>query len=144
MFAPRQADQLNQLRHPGGDFCFRHARDLHREGDVFIYRTRPEQVEVLEDHADLQPRLAQALTARGGDILTVDGHATLGGLLQAIEQADQSTFPRAAVADDAVNLPLLNRQVHIIHGGNRYLSVVKNLRDIPQDDHFVGVSVMAV
>ncbi|MNZ71722.1 hypothetical protein D3C78_900880 [compost metagenome] len=64
IFATRQAHQLHQFRHARRDFVFRYARDLHGKSNVLADGSRPQQVEVLENHADFQSRLAQCFALR--------------------------------------------------------------------------------
>ena len=96
---------------------------------------------MLKHHADLQARLAQRVTFCGGDILPVNGDAPGARFLQTVQQANQRAFPGAAVTDNAVNLSLLYRQIDVINGSQRDLSVVKNLRNIPEYDHSYSLSV---
>ena len=52
----------------------------------------------------------------------IDQHATAAGLLQAIDGADQRRFAGTAAADNAENLPVLNRQVDTLEGIHRSLA----------------------
>jgi hypothetical protein len=106
ILATFQANQLHQLGHARLDVGFWHAGNLHRESDILAHRARPQQVEVLEHHADFQARLAQRFTLCGRDILPVNGHAAGAGFFQTVQQTNQRAFPCAAVTDNSVNLSL--------------------------------------
>ena len=86
-------------------------------------------------------RLAQRFTLCRRDILPVNGHASGAGFFQTVQQTNQRAFPGSAVADNSVNLSLLYRQIDVINGSQRDLSVVKNLRNIPEYDHSYSQSV---
>ncbi|MNE16966.1 hypothetical protein D3C80_1099290 [compost metagenome] len=64
IFATRQAHQFHQFRYARRNFVFRYARDLHGKSNVLADGSRPQQVEVLENHADFQSRLAQCFAFR--------------------------------------------------------------------------------
>ena len=90
---------------------------------------------MLKHHADLQTRLAQGFTFCGRNVLPVDGYAAAARFFQTIQQANKRTFTCAAVTDDPVYLSLCYRQIDIINGRERHLSVVKNLRNIAENYH---------
>ena len=85
-----------------------HSGDLHGEADVFQAGALHEQVELLEDHAD-----GAALTdaapcgVHGAQILAVNDHLTGGGPLQQVDAAHQGGLARAAHADDAEDVAVL-------------------------------------
>ncbi len=114
-----QADGVQQFGHARIDLRARRAGQLQREGDIGRHGARGEQVEVLEDHADLPAQHAQALGIECGDILAIDQQAAAGGLLQSIDQADQGGFARTGMADDAEHFAGLDGQVQRLQRGNR-------------------------
>ena len=144
MLAAFQANELNKLGHASLDIGFRYAGNLHRERNILAHRARPQQVEVLKYHADLQTRLAQCFTFCGRNVLPVNGYAAAAWFFQTIQQADKRAFTCAAVTDDPVYLPLCYRQIDVINGRERHLSVVKNLRNIAENDHSYLLSVPLV
>src|SRR5690606_32171452 len=62
-----------------------------------------EQVDVLEDHPDLQPLAAQRALAQPAEGDAVDRHRAGGGLLQGGEAADERRLPGARLTDDPVD-----------------------------------------
>lgn len=69
-----------------------------------------EQVELLEDHADLLSQAAQ-ISAGGVEVFAVDFDHAVVDRLQAVECAQQSRFARAAAADDRHDLAFLDAEV---------------------------------
>ncbi|MOA17392.1 hypothetical protein D3C78_1376490 [compost metagenome] len=90
---------------------------------------------MLKHHADFQPRLAQGIAFGSGDIETFNLNAAAAGRFQPVQQADQRAFTGAAVADDAVDLPGLDRQVDVIHCDNAALCAVKSFANVRKNDH---------
>ena len=52
-----------------------------------------------------------------------------------------SVFSPRRLANNAVYLPLLNRQIDVINGRERHLAVVKDLRNIAENNHSYSLSV---
>ena len=73
-----------------------------------------EQVEALEDHADLPPDLQQLLLAERHDVLPVHQHLAGGRPLKQVDAAHQRRFARAGQADDAENFAVRDREIHIL------------------------------
>ena len=55
---------------------------------------------MLEDHADLAAKRAQALGVQLGNVFTVDNDTAAGGFLQTVDQAQQGALAGTGVADD--------------------------------------------
>ena len=89
------------------------ARDLEREADVAQHRALLEQVEALEDHADVLPRLEQIASAELRHVAPVDAHRAGGRPFEEIDAAHERALAGTAQADDAEDLPVLDAQVHI-------------------------------
>ena len=89
------------------------ARDLEREADVAQHRALLEQVEALEDHADVLPRLEQIASAELRHVAPVDAHRAGGRPLEEVDAAHERALSGAAQADNAEDLPVLDAQVHI-------------------------------
>lgn len=90
---------------------------------------------MLEHHADFQACLAQMAAFGAGNIETAHVNAAAGGRFQAVEQADQRAFARAAVADDAVNLPGVHRQTDVVYRHYAALCAVKSFANVRKNDH---------
>ena len=109
-----KADDPQQLLRPLLRFRLRRAGDLQREADVAQDRPLLEQVEALEDHADLPPDLQQLLLAEGHDVLPVHQHLARGRPLKQVDAAHQRRFARAGQADDTENFAVCDREIHIL------------------------------
>jgi hypothetical protein len=90
------------------------------------------EVEVIEDHAQLAPHLAQ-LT--GGELpmqlFPVDGDGAGGGCLQIVDAADERTLARSAGADDCDALTALDREIDVAE----YLALAKILVETAYVNH---------
>ena len=60
----------------------------------------------------------------GADVLVVDQHAAGGGLLQAVQGADQRRLAGAAAADHAEHLAAADREVDVDQAGSRCAGIV--------------------
>ena len=89
VLAVGQADDLQHLVHALVDGLLLHAGDLHREGDVAAHVALLQEVEVLEDHGDFLPQLAQRLGREARQVLAVDDDVAAGRLLQKIDAAHE-------------------------------------------------------
>ena len=89
---------------------------LKRISDVLRHRFGGEQVELLENHADLLPDRAQLALVQCRDVGTEHGHRAGSGTLQCVDQPHQSGFAGTGIADDAENVATVNAQADIIHG----------------------------
>ena len=108
-----QSDELEQLLGARLRLVALDARDLEREADVAQHRALLEQVEALEDHADVLPRLEQIASAELRHVAPVDAHRAGGRPFEEIDAAHERALAGTAQADDAEDLPVLDAQVHI-------------------------------
>ena len=129
-----QAHELEQVHHFVAPFFFGERGAAQGIGHVGIHGARFHQVEVLENHADLAPRLAQFFGREGGELLAVHKDSPGGGPLQQVDQADQRGFARAAVADHAEDFPILDREAHAAHGVHLARAAFKGFISILYDD----------
>ncbi|MNP08456.1 hypothetical protein D3C76_1005250 [compost metagenome] len=106
-----QPYQLQQLLGAACAFVGRHAGHLHRQRHVFSDRATGQQVEVLEDHRDLAPQLAQSNGAEGGNVLAIDQHLPVTGRFQPVDQPQQGGLACTAAANDPEHLALADVQV---------------------------------
>ena len=123
-----QAHQLQKLHGPLLCLDGGHPRDLHGEADIAQAGALHEQVKLLEDHADAPPLLPQGLGREGGHVLPVDEHASLGGTFQQVDAPHQGGLARAAHADDAVDGPVADGDIHMVQRGKGPLLGGKDLR----------------
>ena len=71
----READQAQRLRHLGADLGAAGADHLQRVGDVVVDGAVGQQLEVLEDGADVAPQLRDLLLRQGADVAAGDADA---------------------------------------------------------------------
>jgi hypothetical protein len=89
-----QTDPRQQFGHALIDLAARQlAGQGQRQRDVVGNGLGGQQVEVLEDHPDLLAETAQAVGVQRGDFFAVDDDLAAAGVFQAIDQAQQGTFP---------------------------------------------------
>ena len=121
--------------------CFRlcgfPVRPAQPEGqhDIIQAGALHEQVETLEDHGNLPSHGTQLLLVHGSHIPAVHQHRTFRRPFQHVDTADQRTLARAAHTDDAVHIPVLNRQVDVAQRVHRSVQRLKLLGQILQLNH---------
>ena len=72
-----------------------------------------EEIEVLEDHADLAPHLGDILDV-AGQLDAVDHNVAALMFLQTVDAADQGRFARSRRAADHDALTLVDRQIDVL------------------------------
>ena len=110
----------------------------HHGGQNVLERRRAgDEVEGLEDHADLAAELAQRLAGELGNVRVVHGQFALGDVDHAVDGADQRGFARAGEADDGDEFALLELEVDVLETldavGIRFGNVLK----FDQKGHFL-------
>ena len=106
----READQAQRLRHLGADRGAAGADHLQRVGDVVVDGAVGEQLEVLEDRADVAPQLRDLLLRQGADVAAGDADAAVGGRLVADQGLDQGRLAAAGRADEEDEFAAVDRQ----------------------------------
>ena len=111
-----------------------------REGDVLEHRRVLDQVELLEDHPDPLPGLAQCAPRQRGQLLAGDKDATGIGSLQQIDQPQQRRLAGPALADQPKDLALAHRQRQRLDSGKDLATgKVEGLAHAIEADHGVRV-----
>ncbi|MNC60167.1 hypothetical protein D3C75_1100280 [compost metagenome] len=90
---------------------------------------------MLEDHADALAQAAQSAGVEGGAVLAVDQDASAGGLLEAIDQAQQGALAGAGVADQTEDLTGADLQGGGLQGGDIAAIDPVRLVDVVELDH---------
>src|SRR5262249_55216665 len=108
-----QTDEVEDLRHLGADDVLRPADHLERERDVLVDRLVREQLEVLEDTADVAAQLRNLPSAEAADVAPGDEHTTSGRDLVTKQQLEERRLPRARRAheEDELALQDLEREI---------------------------------
>jgi hypothetical protein len=128
-------DQIEQRQHRRFDLGALHARELERQRDVIEYRARRQQIEVLEDHADLAARLAQLARGHRRQIAAADQDITFSRPRQQVDRAHQCTFAGAAAADDAEYFARRNGQIDVVQRFDPAPRPCEALRNSAKFDH---------
>jgi len=73
---------------------------------------------VLENHADLLTETAQAVGVHCGHVFVIDDDLAAARGFEAVDQAQQCTFTRTGVTNQAEHLAALNTQTGGVQRGN--------------------------
>ena len=130
-----EAGQRQQRADFGGDGFFVRADEFQRQGDVVVHRAAGEQVEVLEDHADLAARLGQISLGQGHQILAIDDDLTVGGTLKQVDATNEGTLAGTRGADHAEDLALWHMQAHVTQGVHGVSALTVDFVETVQLDH---------
>ena len=106
-----EPDERKQLRNFWLDFTCGLARELQWKCDVVVDGRGGQQVEVLEDHADVTAFLAQLALAHFHQVASVYEHFAARRTLKHIDAADERGLARAREPDDAVDGAALDGEV---------------------------------
>ena len=139
--AVAEAHELEELGDAGLALGAAHAGQFQRVGDVAGHRAGGEEVELLEDHADVPAHRPQLLFLHSGDVRAVEQHAAGGGGFQAVDQPDQRRLAGTGVADDAEDTARLDGQRHVVEGAGRGLAGAEDLGNAAQLDAGAGPTV---
>jgi hypothetical protein len=141
LHAVRHADALERLLHPLLALRRGHAAVGERQLDVLVHRQVADEVEGLEDEADLAVADARPVGhAQVGDRLRVERVAPLGRRVEETEQREQRRLAAARGPGDRHELPVLDLQVDPREGVGLDLVGVEDLGDSLEADErqFVG------
>ena len=130
----RLRGQADERQHPvdrRSDLAARRAGHLERERHVLPDRLGRQQLEVLEDDADLAPHLGHLPSPEPGDILAVEDDLATGRELVADQQLDERRLARARRTDEEDEVALGDDEVDVAQGE---LAVRVRLRDVVQDE----------
>ena len=127
-----QADELEDGRHLGPDDVLGPADHLEGEGDVLVHRLVREQLEVLEDAADVAAQVRHLPARQLGDVLAGDPDPALLGHLLLVHQPEHRGLARPRGADEEDELALLDVDLGVTKGDD--LALV-DLRDVLELDH---------
>ena len=108
---------------------------LERERHVLADRARRQELEVLEDDADLAAQLGHLPARHAGEIPAVEDHLAARGELVPDEQLEEGGLAGAGRPDEEHELPLAQAQVDVVEGG---LAVRVDLADTAQGENRVG------
>src|SRR5450830_1443013 len=135
VFQGGQADQLQQRLYLFCDLRLGQTCQFQRQGDVVIHRVRRQQVEVLEDHADVAARIAQVVGRQRRHVLAVEDDVAGGRTIQQVDGAHQRTLTGTAAADDAEDFSLADGQVDVAYCVNRAAAALEALGYPPYFNH---------
>src|ERR1700716_436261 len=121
-FQPHDAEHFLDLRLEVAQGALGHAQ---REGHVLKYGQVGQQLEILEDHADLPPQVREMAPLEAAQILPLDLDDASGRLLLADQEADQRRLAGAARTNEKDEVLLGNFE-----------------RDVAQRDCAVGIGLL--
>ena len=107
---------------------------LGRKRDVVDHAHVVEQIEVLEDHADLFAHLVD-VHLRVVQVMPVDHDPAAGGVFQSVKAAQQRGLACAGGTDDADHLTTVHGQIHSFDDFDIAVALAE-IRDL--DHHIVG------
>ena len=131
----RQSDSFQQGHRPLPGFRPGHMDQLQRQHDVFQAGTLHQQVKGLEDHRDLVAYLLDLLLAQGAQVLAVPDDRAFRRPLQHVDTAHQGALPGAAHSDDAIDVPVPDRQVDMLQRIHRPVRRNEVLTQVLQLNH---------
>jgi hypothetical protein len=129
-----ETDEVEHLRHLRADHVPGAPDDLHRERDVLVDGARREELEVLEDRADVSAELRDLPVRHARDVAARDDDLTLGGRLFAQQKAEEGRLPRPGRTDEEDELPLLYVGRHVAERGD---ATLVDLGHVFEADHGV-------
>ena len=113
LHAVAQAEQVEQFFRAPLRVAHGFACELHRQQDVFQRRQRRDQVEELEDEADLLvANFGELVFAHARDVDAVDLDFAMRRAVQPADQTEQGAFAAAGRSDDADDFPRVNVHIH--------------------------------
>ncbi len=130
-----EADHIEQLPCPLDCLCPFDTGDLERKSDVIKRGALRKQIEALEDHPDLLPRREQLAPREREHRFAVHQHVALGGDLQEIDASHKGGLSRTGKSDDTEDVPVVDRQVDVLHRREVTFGAVIGLRQISDLDH---------
>ena len=111
-----QAHHLGTLAHPRRNGSpVMPAVDAQRESDVVGHRGVLQQVELLEDHADLLAGIAQPLLVQRRQLLAGHEDPTAVGALQQVHQPQQRGLACTTAPDEPQRIATRDGQRHVTH-----------------------------
>ena len=128
----RQADQAQDVRHLAADRLAVLADHLERVRDVRVDRAVRQQLEVLEDDADVAAQLRHLAAAHLGQRVAGDRDVALGRLELLHQQADAGRLAAAGRADDEDELAAADLQRDAVE---RDVPAGVDLRDVVELDY---------
>ena len=131
----READEVEELRDLRADGVLRRAREAQRECDVVVDGGGAQQVEMLEDHADVLAHGAQLAAIHGREVAPVDLDRAARRPFEHVDATDQRRFARAGEADDAEDLTARDLQADVlerVHGAGRTVIRLDDMRELDQ------------
>src|SRR5437879_1845063 len=113
LLLPRQTNRVERLRRARLHQSVGLAENAQRERHVLVDGEVRQQLEVLEDQADLAPVVRQLAPLHAAELDAFDEDLALRGLLLPDQEADHGRFPRARRADEENEVALGNDEIDV-------------------------------
>src|SRR5580704_6732333 len=113
----RQARKAQDVRHLVADLAARPARDLQRVRHVVVDGAAWQELEVLEDHANVAAVVRDPLALDLGEVVARDADAATRGLELLDQQAHHGRLARAGGTDEEYEFAALDRERGLVEPG---------------------------
>src|SRR5262249_25388532 len=128
-------DTLESMAGPSARLAPADADELERPGDVLLGRERGQEVEALEDEADLaEPEIAARVVRQSGEVLAADRHSSACRHLEPGGEVEQRALPRPARTDHGDELTGFDGETHVPQRRHGLRSMSMHLRDVFEHD----------
>jgi hypothetical protein len=111
----RQADQAQDLRDFRANARARFPDHLQAVSNVVVHGAVREQLEVLEDHADVAAQLGHTLARHRADVVPGDKHLAAGGVHLTHQKTDERALAASGRAHEERELAAIDRQRDAVH-----------------------------
>ena len=111
-----QSHDIQDLGHVIGDAALRSADHFEREGDVLERGAIGEELEILENGADLPAQERDVVARDGSQVDAVDEDQSIGRRLLAGQQTQERGLAGACRPDDGNELAILDGEVDLVEG----------------------------
>src|SRR5688500_18171147 len=114
---------------------------MQRQADVLETGQRRQQVEKLEDEADLvAAQSREVVVGEPVERLAVQGHTPGGGVVEGAREVEKRRLPRARRPDDRHHFPTLDEEADVAQSGDA-ARALKLLADPFELDHKVPLPI---
>ena len=133
-----QAHKVEQFVHAAFALLLIDARELQGVLNIASSGTRIEEVELLEDHANIAANAAELALGLADDVGAVEKQLPARGGIEAVDEANQRGLTGTRVADDAEDFTRLDGERDAVDGGDFAVAGFEDLGNVPELDPGAG------